>query len=91
MARLVQLKLSMSTSILLIIIFAIFLGVITLILQLPIIWGFIATLFFILFQYLIGPAIVRGSTHLRYVCMHRDGVLDERELQLAMEKEAKST
>lgn len=37
------------------------------ILQLPIILAFIATLFFLLLQYLIGPAIVRGSTHLRYL------------------------
>jgi heat shock protein HtpX len=48
-------------------IFAIFLGVIMFILQLPIILAFIATLLFLLLQYLLGPAIVRGSTHLRYL------------------------
>jgi len=37
------------------------------VLQLPIILAFIATLLFLLLQYLIGPAIVRGSTHLRYL------------------------
>lgn len=58
----------MTMSILLVsIIFVVFLGVIMFVLQLPIMWAFIATLFFILLQYLIGPAIVRGSTHLRYL------------------------
>lgn len=37
------------------------------ILQLPIIWAFFATLLFLLLQYLIGPAIVIGSTRLRYL------------------------
>lgn len=68
MARLARLKLSMTISILLVsIIFVIFLGVIIFVLQLPIILAFIATLFFLLLQYLIGPAIVKGSTHLRYL------------------------
>lgn len=68
MARLARLKLSMTVSILLLsIIFTVFLGVIMFILQLPTIWAIIATLFFLLLQYLIGPAIVRGSTHLRYL------------------------
>ncbi len=58
----------MTMSILLIsVIFTIFLGVIMLILQLPLVWAFIATLIFILLQYLVGPAIVRGSTHLHYL------------------------
>lgn len=68
MARLAQLKLSMTMSIFLVsIIFTVFLGIIMFVLQLPIVWAFIATLFFILLQYLIGPAIVRGSTHLHYL------------------------
>ncbi|MDH5447873.1 MAG: zinc metalloprotease HtpX [Candidatus Bathyarchaeota archaeon] len=68
MARLARLKLSMVISILLVsIIFVVFLGVIMFVLQLPIILAFIATLFFLLLQYLIGPTIVRGSTHLRYL------------------------
>jgi heat shock protein HtpX len=58
----------MTISILLVsIIFVVFLGVIMFVLQLPIILAFVATLFFLLLQYLIGPAIVRGSTHLRYL------------------------
>lgn len=58
----------MTMSILLVgIIFVIFLGVIMFILQLPIVWAIIATLLFLLLQYLIGPSIVRGSTHLRYL------------------------
>lgn len=58
----------MTISILLLsIVFALFLGVIMFVLQLPVIWAVIATLFFLLLQYLIGPAIVRGSTHLRYL------------------------
>ncbi|MCW3985089.1 MAG: zinc metalloprotease HtpX [Candidatus Bathyarchaeota archaeon] len=68
MARLAQLKLSMTISILLVsVIFTVFLGVIMYILGLHPIWAFIATIFFLLLQYLIGPAIVRGSTHLRYL------------------------
>jgi len=68
LARLAQLKLSMTISILLVsIIFVIFLGVIMFALHLPVVWAFVATLFFLLLQYLIGPAIVRGSTHLRYL------------------------
>lgn len=66
MARLAKLKFSMTLSILLVsIIFAAFLGAIMFVLQLPIIWAFAATIIFLLFQYLVGPAIVRGSTHLR--------------------------
>jgi heat shock protein HtpX len=68
LARLAQLKLSMTISILLVsVIFATFLGGIMFILQLPVMFAFIATLIFILLQYLIGPAIVRGSTHLHYL------------------------
>ena len=68
MARLAKLKLSMTISILLVsIIFTIFLGVIMFVLQLSVVWAFIATRLFLVLQYLIGPAIVRGSTHLRYL------------------------
>ncbi len=66
MARLAQLKLSMTVSILLVsVVFAAFLGVIMFILRLPVEWAFIATFLFLVLQYLVGPAIVRGSTHLR--------------------------
>jgi len=49
------------------VIFAAFLAAIMYILHLPIIWAFILAGVFILFQYLIGPAIVRASTRLRYL------------------------
>jgi heat shock protein HtpX len=68
LARLARLKLSMTSAILVVsVIFAVFLGIIMLILQLPIVLAVIGTLLFLLFQYLLGPAIVRGSTHLRYL------------------------
>ncbi|UCE96598.1 MAG: M48 family metalloprotease [Candidatus Bathyarchaeota archaeon] len=68
MARIARLRLSMTISILLTsIIFAAFLSVIMFILQLPIALAFVATLFFIFFQYLIGPSIVKGATHMRYL------------------------
>lgn len=68
MARLTQLRLSMTVSILLAsIIFTVFLAVITYLLQLPIIFAVIGAIIFIIIQYLIGPAIVRSSTKLRYL------------------------
>lgn len=77
MARLAQLRLSMTAAVLLVsIIFALFLGAIIFILQLylnlftwyySIILLVAATVIFILFQFLIGPAIVRASTRLRYL------------------------
>lgn len=53
------------------------------IIQLPIIWAFIATLFFLLLQYLIGPAIVRGSTHLRYLKLGENPWLESTVKELA--------
>jgi len=77
MARLAQLKLSMTTAVLLIsIIFALFLGAIVFFLQVylnlfgwyySIILVVAATAIFVLFQFLIGPVIVRFSTRLRYL------------------------
>jgi len=68
LATLAQLKLAMMTPVLLVgIIFAAFLTVIMFFLQLPFVWAFILTGFFILVQYLIGPAIVRASARLRYL------------------------
>ncbi len=77
MAGLGQLKLAMSTSIFLVaFIFAVFLSAIIFILDVyvinfPLIYSLaipiIGTALFILFEYLIGPAIVRSSTHLRYL------------------------
>ena len=68
MARLAKLKLSMSISIFLVFfIFALFLAVIMYLFQLPLIFAVIGSLLFILFQYLIGPEIVKVSTRLKYL------------------------
>ncbi len=68
MARLAQLKLAMGTSIFLVsLVFAIFLSVIMFIIQLDLIFSVILTALFILFQYLIGPAVVAASTRLQYL------------------------
>jgi len=77
MAGLGQLKLAMSTSMFLVaFIFAAFLGTIMFVLDVyfvnfPLIYALIlplaGTVLFILFEYLVGPAIVRSSTHLRYL------------------------
>jgi heat shock protein HtpX len=68
MARLGQLKFAMGSSIFLVaFIFAAFLAAIMFIIQLNLIYSIMITGLFILFQYLIGPAIVRASTHLQYL------------------------
>jgi len=77
MARLSQLKFAIGTSIFLVaFVFAIFLSVIMFILDVYVlhfpliytsIYALIGTMLFILLEYLIGPAIVRSSTHLRYL------------------------
>lgn len=68
MARLAQLKFAMGTSIFLVgFIFAIFLAAIMYVINLSLIYSVILTIVFILFQYLIGPSIVRFSTRLRYL------------------------
>jgi len=68
LASLAQLRVAMMIPILLVgIIFAAFLALIMYILQLSFIWAFILAGIFILIQYLIGPAIVRASTRLRYL------------------------
>ena len=68
MARLVELKLTMSISIFLVaFIFALFLAAIMFIFHFPLIFALIGTIFFILIQYLVGPAIVKASTRLRYL------------------------
>lgn len=68
MASLAQLRLAMILpNLLLGIIFAAFLAAIMFFLDLSIIWAFILAGVFILIQYLIGPAIVRASTRLRYL------------------------
>lgn len=68
LGRLAELKLAMGTSIFLVaFIFALFLSAIMLIIQLSFIYAIIGTVIFILIEYLIGPAIVKSSTRLRYL------------------------
>ncbi len=68
MASLAQLRLAMIIpNLLLGIIFAAFLAVIMYILQLDLIFAVVLAGIFMLIQYLIGPAIVRASTRLRYL------------------------
>jgi heat shock protein HtpX len=68
MARLARLKLSMSATVLLVtIVFSLFLIIIMYIIQVSLIYAVILTILFILIQYLVGPAIVRASTRLRYI------------------------
>jgi heat shock protein HtpX len=68
MARLGQLKFAMGSSIFIVaFVFAAFLAAIMFIIQLDLIYAVILTLLFILFQYLIGPAIVQASTRLQYL------------------------
>jgi len=68
LARLAKLKLAMGTSIFLAaFIFALFLAAIMFIVNFPLIYALIGTIVFILFEYLIGPAIVRSSTRLSYL------------------------
>jgi len=68
LARLAELKLAMGTSIFLVaFIFAIFLSAIMFIIGLHWLYAVIGTIIFILLQYLVGPAVVGASTHLRYL------------------------
>ncbi len=72
MARLSQLKFEMTSSIFLVaFVFAAFLALIMFLISLPLEYAFIITILFpvlfILFQYLVGPAVVKASTHLRYL------------------------
>jgi heat shock protein HtpX len=72
MARLAQLKFEMTASIFLVgFVFAAFLALIMFLINLPFEYALvITTLFpvlFILFQYFIGPVVVKASTHLRYL------------------------
>jgi heat shock protein HtpX len=48
-------------------IFALFLSAIMFILNFPLIFAIVGTLLFILFEYLIGPVVVKASTHLQYL------------------------
>lgn len=58
----------MGTSIFLVaLIFTGFLSVIMFILNLPLVYSLALTIIFILFQYLIGPVVVRASTRLKHL------------------------
>lgn len=98
MARLAQLKLAMSTSIILIaIVFALFLATIIAVFNaiahigLPLIYELALILMltgiFILFQYLIGPVIVRISTCLRYLKKGENPWLESTVKELAQKSE----
>lgn len=68
MASLAQLKVAMYVPVLLVgVIFGAFLVAIMWFLQLSYVWAFVLAGIFILIQYLIGPAIVRATTRLRYL------------------------
>jgi len=68
MARLAKLKLSMSFSIFLVaFIFALFLAVVMYLLNIPLFFAVAGSLLFIIFEYLIGPEIVKFSTRLNYL------------------------
>jgi len=68
MAGLSNLKLAMGSSIFITgFIFALFLSAIFFLLSVPLIFALIGTGLFILFQYLVGPTIVKASTRLQYI------------------------
>jgi heat shock protein HtpX len=67
-SRLATLKVAMGSSIFLVaFIFAAFLALIMIIVGFDWTYALIGTVLFILLQYLIGPAVVRASTHLQYL------------------------
>jgi heat shock protein HtpX len=68
MSGLASLKVAMGSSIFLVaFIFAAFLALIMIIVGFDWTYALIGTILFILLQYLIGPAVVRASTHLQYL------------------------
>ena len=84
MGRLAELKLAMGTSIFLVaFIFALFLTAIMFIVRLSFLYALIGTVLFILLEYLIGPAIVKSSTRLRYLEKGENPWLEETVKELA--------
>jgi len=84
LGRLAELKLAMGSSIFLVaFIFAIFLSAIMFILNFSLIYAIIGTVIFILFEYLIGPAIVASSTRLRYLKLGENPWLESTVKELA--------
>ncbi|MEM3898817.1 MAG: zinc metalloprotease HtpX, partial [Candidatus Bathyarchaeia archaeon] len=85
MGRLAELKLAMGSSIFLAaFIFALFLTAVMIVLQVSVLYALILTVLFILFQYLIGPAIVASSTGLRYLEKGENPWLEETVRELAV-------
>lgn len=92
MARLAQLKFEMTSSIFLVaFVFAAFLALIMFLISLPFEYALIITILFpilfILFQYLIGPAVVKASTHLRYLNPGENPWLESTAKELATKSE----
>ena len=84
MGRLAELKLAMGTSIFLVaFIFALFLTAIMFIVRLSFLYALIGTVLFIFLEYLIGPAIVKSSTQLRYLEKGENPWLEETVKELA--------
>lgn len=84
MARLAELRFAMGTSIFLVaFIFAVFLSAIMVIFSFPLEWALFGTVLFILFQYLIGPAVVESSTKLRYLASGENPWLESTVKELA--------
>lgn len=84
LAGLSQLRLAMGTSIFLVaFVFAIFLSLIFFLLNLSIVYALVITVGFVLFQYLIGPVIVRASTKLQYLKKGENPWLERTVKQLA--------
>jgi heat shock protein HtpX len=78
----------MGISILLVsMVFGFFMIVVMHLLRLPIIWALAITVVFILLQYLIGPAIVRASTNLRYLRVGENPWLESTVRQLVRKSE----
>lgn len=84
MAKLGQLKFAMGTSVFLVaLIFALFLSALMLILQLHLIYSIVLTALFILFQYFVGPIIVRASIRLQYLTAGENPWLESTVKELA--------
>ena len=83
-SRLATLKLAMGSSIFVVaFIFAAFLALIMIIVGFDWTYALIGTVLFILLQYLIGPAVVRASTHLQYLKPNENPWLESTVKELA--------
>jgi len=83
-SRLATLKLAMGSSVFLVaFIFAAFLALIMIIVGFDWTYALIGTVLFILLQYLIGPTVVRASTHLQYLKPNENPWLESTVKELA--------